>query len=260
MNQSDKPHILVVDDDSGLRRVLQRFLKGNGFAVTLASSAVEAEKLLAQESYSLMVLDIMMPTESGIDFLARIRGKQTLPVLLYSALDKSDMRLAGLKLGADDYLVKSAPPEELILRIRAILRRTETGGSLAAGETTPTSQAVPQAAPQAPESTTSGAIKLAGFSFDPKLGRLTRGKETHTLSESHARLLALLYAAPGQTMRREELAEVLAQAVGEKLQKRSVDAQISRLRHSLNEIDPALAKCLQTLRRRGYRLLPDEAV
>ena len=108
MNQSDKPHILVVDDDSGLRRVLQRFLKGNGFAVTLASSAVEAEKLLAQESYSLMVLDIMMPTESGIDFLARIRGKQTLPVLLYSALDKSDMRLAGLKLGADDYLVKSA--------------------------------------------------------------------------------------------------------------------------------------------------------
>ena len=256
MTDSEKPHILVVDDDSGLRRVLQRFLKGNGFTVTLASSAVEAEKLLAEGSFSLMVLDIMMPTESGIDFLARIRNKQTLPVLLYSALDKSDMRLAGLKLGADDYLVKSAPPEELILRIRAILRRTESGGREAAGFTPQAQAATPQA--QTHEPTPSRAIKLAGFSFDPKLGRLTRGKETHTLSESHARLLALLYAAPGQTMRREELAEVLAQAVGEKLQKRSVDAQISRLRHSLNEIDPALAKCLQTLRRRGYRLLPDE--
>ena len=248
MSESERPHILVVDDDSGLRRVLQRFLKGNGFAVTTASSAVEAEKLLATSRYSLMVLDIMMPTESGIDFLARIRSKQTLPVLLYSALDKSDMRLAGLKLGADDYLVKSAPPEELILRIRAILRRTESASP----------DAPPASTPQSQEPVLTGAIKLAGFSFDPKLGRLTRGKESHTLSESHARLLALLYASPGQTMRREELAEVLAQAVGEKLQKRSVDAQISRLRHSLNEIDPKLAKCLQTLRRRGYRLLPDE--
>ncbi|MGR4001225.1 MAG: response regulator transcription factor [Alphaproteobacteria bacterium] len=237
--------ILIVDDDPPLRRLLHRFLSGNGFHVDTVSNSAEAENILNKKSYDLMILDIMMPDESGIDFLARLRGTHQLPVLLYSALEEADMRVTGLKLGADDYLIKSAPPEELLLRIRAILRRTSAPTQL----TTPTSPAV---------SLNIKTKTIAGFTFEPQRGRLIRNGETFPLPESQAKLLALLYETPEVVLSREKLATALGEDQQSKtLQKRSVDAQISRLRHSLAKIDKTLAKSLQTLRGRGYRLLLD---
>ena len=241
--------ILVVDDDPPIRRLLDRFLSGNGFAVDTVNSAAEAEAVLARGDYSLVILDIMMPDESGMDFLARLRATYELPVLLYSALEEADMRVTGLKLGADDYLIKSAPPEELLLRIRAILRRTTVTPAAVA----PVSPALPPAA-----TATAPTKTIAGFTFEPQRGRLLRDGDTFPLPESQARLLALLYETPEVVHSRERLARALGQEMQSRtLQKRSIDAQISRLRRSLAKIDKTLGKSLQTLRGRGYRLLLD---
>ncbi|MDA7982342.1 MAG: response regulator transcription factor [Alphaproteobacteria bacterium] len=241
--------ILVVDDDPPIRRLLDRFLSGNGFAVDTVNSAAEAEAVLARGDYSLVILDIMMPDESGMDFLARLRATYELPVLLYSALEEADMRVTGLKLGADDYLIKSAPPEELLLRIRAILRRTTVTPAAVA----PVSPALPPAA-----TATAPTKTIAGFTFEPQRGRLLRDGDTFPLPESQARLLALLYETPEVVHSRERLARALGQEMQSRtLQKRSIDAQISRLRRSLARIDKTLGKSLQTLRGRGYRLLLD---
>ncbi|MDA7989048.1 MAG: response regulator transcription factor [Alphaproteobacteria bacterium] len=240
--------ILVVDDDPPIRRLLDRFLSGNGFAVDTVNSAAEAEAVLARGDYSLVILDIMMPDESGMDFLARLRATYELPVLLYSALEEADMRVTGLKLGADDYLIKSAPPEELLLRIRAILRRTTV---------TPAAVA-PAVSPALPPAATAPTKTIAGFTFEPQRGRLLRDGDTFPLPESQARLLALLYETPEVVHSRERLARALGQEMQSRtLQKRSIDAQISRLRRSLARIDKTLGKSLQTLRGRGYRLLLD---
>ena len=255
--------ILVVDDDAPIRRLLQRFLSGNGFAVETASDAGQAERALSAAAYDLMVLDIMMPDESGMELLARLKGRHNLPVLLYSALEEADMRITGFKLGADDYLIKSAPPEELLLRIRAILRRVREGKASA-----PQPGAAPGASPApgatpAPGAAPASDPTLAGFSFDPERGRLSRGDERFTLPESQARLLAVLFARPEAVLSREDLARALAdraqgaQGTEAAIHPRSVDAQISRLRATLADIDRPLAKSLQTLRGRGYRLLLD---
>ncbi|MDA7985174.1 MAG: response regulator transcription factor [Alphaproteobacteria bacterium] len=242
--------ILVVDDDPPIRRLLDRFLSGNGFAVDTVNSAAEAEAVLAKNDYSLVILDIMMPDESGMDFLARLRATYELPVLLYSALEEADMRVTGLKLGADDYLIKSAPPEELLLRIRAILRRTTVTPAAVAPAVSP---ALPPAA-----TATAPTKTIAGFTFEPQRGRLLRDGDTFPLPESQARLLALLYETPEVVHSRERLARALGQEMQSRtLQKRSIDAQISRLRRSLARIDKTLGKSLQTLRGRGYRLLLD---
>lgn len=120
----DQPHVLVVDDDARLRQLLSRFLSDNGFLVTTAEDAAAAGARLAAVAFDALVLDVMMPDESGFDFIVRLRGGgNDVPVLLLTAMGDPDSRIAGLERGADDYLPKPFEPRELLLRLRNLLRR-----------------------------------------------------------------------------------------------------------------------------------------
>src|SRR5688572_28617150 len=123
MTPEHKPHILVVDDDDRLRALLKKFLREQGFMVTAAADAEEARRHLAEFIFDLMVLDVMMPGQSGLELLASLKGKISLPVLMLSAMGESDDRIRGLEMGAEDYVAKPFEPKELVLRIRALLRR-----------------------------------------------------------------------------------------------------------------------------------------
>ena len=123
MNASDNPHLLVVDDDQRLRNLLQRYLSANGFRVTAAADAVEARTLIKSIAFDALILDVMMPGESGLDLTADLRARSDVPILMLTALGDSGDRIAGLERGVDDYLPKPFEPRELMLRLGAIIRR-----------------------------------------------------------------------------------------------------------------------------------------
>ena len=123
MADDDKSHILVVDDDARLRSLLQRFLRENDYDVSVAKDADEARLMLEQYRFDLLIVDIMMPKENGLQFLEKLRQESRVPVILLTAMGETADRIAGLELGADDYLPKPFEPKELLLRIRNILKR-----------------------------------------------------------------------------------------------------------------------------------------
>lgn len=221
----DAPHILVVDDDSRIRTLLSRFLKDNGYRVTSAASAAEARARLEGLTFDLIVLDVMMPGESGLDFARDLKGRSHLPILMLTALAEPDARVAGLETGVDDYVPKPFEPRELLLRIGNILRRA---GPARAAE----------------------AARFGPFTFEPARGDLRRGEEMIRLTERERELLKILAAKQGDTVPR--LVLVGSDAAGE----RAVDVQINRLRRKI-EKDPANPTYLQTVRGVGYRLLVD---
>ncbi len=118
-------HILIIDDDDRLRQLLKQFLKKNNFNVSVSSNAIKAKKILNEFGFDLIVLDVMMPGKSGIEFLNELRLKFNTPVLLLTALDQIQDKITGFKSGADDYLTKPFDPEELLLRINNILKHTK---------------------------------------------------------------------------------------------------------------------------------------
>lgn len=224
--QHDLPHVLVVDDDARLRELLRRFLVENGFLVATAADAKDARAKLISLSFDVVVLDIMMPGESGLDFAADLRRTDSTPILMLTAMDKVDDRIAGLEHGADDYLAKPFEPRELLLRLNAILRRARTRSS--------------------------EPFLFGSFSFDPRLGELRRNGIAVTLTSSEAGLLRALAASAGSAVSRERLS-VMSQVVA-----RSVDVQISRLRRKI-EPDPRNPRHLVTLRGEGYALRGNHA-
>ena len=119
----DCPHILVIDDDTRLRALLQRYLQENGFAVSAAKDAENARMFLRQYQFNLLIVDVMMPNESGIEFLQKLRRDSNVPAIILTAMGDTSDRIAGLEAGADDYLPKPFEPKELVLRINNILRR-----------------------------------------------------------------------------------------------------------------------------------------
>lgn len=229
MEVEDQPHILVVDDDSRLRDLLTRFLSENGFRVTAAGDAADARRKLAAIEYDLMVLDVMMPGETGFELTRSLRQTRELPILLLTAMGEVENRIEGLETGADDYLTKPFEPRELLLRIRTILRRTrqmpEVGGDADA------------------------AICFGPFTFDRTQGELSRDGEAVRLTESEAVLLGCFAQVPGRTLSREDL--VARNAVNG--HERTVDVQINRLRRKI-EKDPKFPRFLQTVRGKGYVL------
>ena len=225
----DAPHILVVDDDPRLRDLLRRFLLGEGFRVTVASDAAEARAKLSGLAFDLIVLDVMMPGESGFDLTEWLARTHDIPVVLLTARGAPEDRIAGFEHGAEDYLAKPFEPRELALRIRAILRR-RTARSAAA---------------DAP-------VILGDAVFDPARGTLTRGEETIRLTGGEAALLAALARRAGEILTREELAAALGQ---EEAGERAIDVQVTRLRRKI-EPDPREPIFLQTVRGRGYVLRP----
>jgi two-component system phosphate regulon response regulator OmpR len=225
----DAPHLLVVDDDARILALLQRYLTEHGYRVTTVASAAEARAKLASIRFDLLVLDVMMPGESGLDLARSLRGKSDVPILMLTAKTEPSERIAGLESGADDYLGKPFEPRELLLRIGAILKRIA---------------APPQDAPKLPE-----LVKFGEFVFLLDRGELKRGNEPVRITERERDMLRALARAPGETVPRTDLA-----APGVEASERAVDVQVNRLRRKIED-DPANPLFIQTVRGIGYRLV-----
>lgn len=226
------PHILVVDDDDRLRELLRRYLSEHGFIVTTAADAADACAKMGSLQFDLMVLDIMMPGETGLELAARLRreGGYCPPVLLLTAMGEPEDRISGLETGADDYLTKPFEPRELVLRIRAILRRV----------------------PRPEQQQAQDMVRFGDYRFDLQRHRLTRGEEPVRLTTQEQEILSLLASRAGRPVSREEL----AQAGGAAGSERSVDVQINRLRKKL-EAEPSRPLYIATARGSGYVLQVD---
>ena len=221
-----EPHLLVVDDDTRLRELLRRYLTDSGFRVTAAADAGEARSNLASFAFDLVVLDVMMPGESGLELTRALRTEGRVPVLLLTAMGEPEDRVNGLEQGADDYLSKPFEPRELVLRIRNLLQRRPVTDLL------------------------SKDIRFGGCRFDVERGELYRGGDLVHLTAAEAGLLSMLAQKAGQAVSREELSMSLSGNV------RNVDVQMTRLRRKI-ERDPRFPRFLQTVRGTGYTLRPD---
>ena len=221
------PHILVVDDDTRLRALLRDYLSTNGFNVTTAEHAADARRKLAGIEFDLVVLDVMMPGESGLEFTEYLRTTSRVPILLLTARGEIDDRIAGLERGADDYLPKPFEPRELILRIESILRRTESSRK-------PSEQ-----------------VTINKHRFDAEHRELRSDDHVIRLTASEVALLTIFAEDAGSTISRSEL----ARRVGVNSE-RAVDVQITRLRRKI-EPDPRNPRHLQTVWGEGYVLWPD---
>jgi two-component system phosphate regulon response regulator OmpR len=222
----DAPHVLVVDDDRRIRDLLSRFLFAEGYRVSTAASAVEARAKLAGLRFDLLVLDVMMPGETGFDFARTLRASSNVPILMLTARGEAESRIEGLSIGADDYVGKPFEPRELSLRIASILRRAR-----------------PLAAPPVE------SVCFGDFCFHLGRGELKRGEETIHLTDREREMLRVLATTPGETVPRMALA-----GNGSSIGERAVDVQINRLRRKI-EGDPANPLLVQTVRGIGYRLV-----
>ena len=229
-------HVLVVDDDARLRGLLSRYLAENGFRVTTAENAADARAKLGFLQPDLVVLDVMMPDESGLALTQSLRAEPgpeqaMVPILLLTARGAPEDRIAGFEAGADDYLGKPFEPRELLLRVRAMLRRA----------------APPPAAPEP-----AGPIRLGELMFDPLRGQLRDNGGVVHLTGGESALLAALAGRPNEVLSREALAAALGM---DESGERAIDVQVTRLRRKI-EADPREPRFLHTVRGRGYVLKP----
>jgi two-component system, OmpR family, phosphate regulon response regulator OmpR len=227
---ADKPHILVVDDDTRLRGLLQRYLSERGFRITTAVDAADARAKLASIAFDLLVLDIMMPGETGLQLTETLRRDNAVPILLLTAMNETENRIAGFECGADDYLPKPFEPRELVLRINAILRRVP-----------------PPALPRLRSKVTFGE-----FCFDLEREELTRAGSFVRLTTAEAALLKALAQRAGEPISRDDLGDESLVSGNA----RTIDVQVTRLRRKI-EADPKFPRYLQTVRGTGYVLMPD---
>ena len=227
--EQDLRHILVVDDDTRLRGLLQRFLQESGFFVSTAKDADEARFMMTQYKFHLLIVDVMMPKESGLEFLGRLRQASNVPVIMLTAMGDVEDRIIGLEYGADDYVSKPFEPKELLLRISSVLRRIPV------------------------EKKERQKLDLGSCVFDMQSKELIskQGGALH-ITPVEQSLLCILGAKSGQVFSRERLSEIL----GAGQSPRSIDVQITRLRKKI-EKDSKNPRYLQTLRGKGYMLLPD---
>lgn len=223
---STPPHILLVDDDTRLRSLLTRFLGDEGLLVSEAADAGEARRLMTALTFDLIVLDQMMPGESGLDLLRWLRGHTDVPVLMLTAMGEPEDRIAGLEGGADDYMSKPFEPRELILRISSILRRAPT-----------------------PQETSGVELMFGPCRYHTVRGELSRDGKPVRLTFAESALLKILAARPGHAVSRDDLAAATPDAENP----RSIDVLVTRLRRKI-EADPRQPRFLQAVRGTGYLL------
>ena len=224
----DAPHLLVVDDDTRIRDLLQRYLTEQGFRVTVAADASEARRKLEGLHFDLLVLDVMMPGESGLSLTRSLAADKKIPVILLTARSEAESRIAGLESGADDYLAKPFDPRELVLRINNILKRSPNADQ-----------------PKIEQ------VMFGPYSFSILRKELKRGAEVIRLTDREQDIMLLFATRAGDTIPRQELIGNDTE-VGE----RTIDVQINRLRRKIED-DPANPVWLQTVRGIGYRLSMD---
>lgn len=223
----DAPHILVVDDDQRIRDLLARYLVQNGYRVTTASDAATARSSMRGLAFDLILLDWMMPGETGIDLARELTVQTDVPVCMLTARTDPEQRVVGLEAGVEDYIHKPFEPRELLLRLRNILRRGQANNG------------------------NSEEIRMGGFIFHIVRGELKRGDETIKLTERERELLRQFAGKPGQPIPRYELSS--DESTGSE---RAIDVQINRLRRKI-ETDPSNPVYLQTVRGKGYILYVD---
>jgi two-component system, OmpR family, phosphate regulon response regulator OmpR len=240
MSTPDLPtKILVLDDDARLRDLLRRYLTEQGFTVQVADTAQRLRDLLARERFDLIVLDVMMPQEDGLSVLKRLRSSgDTTPVLMLTAQAEVADRIAGLALGADDYLGKPFSPPELVARIQAVLRRA------------------PQ--PDAPGAPTAVAetVCFGAYSLDLARRTLHKGETLCNMTAGEFGVLKILAQHPQKTLSRDRLME-LSRGREMAAFDRSLDVQISRIRKLLGQDDADSPQYVQTVRGVGYVFLPN---
>jgi two-component system phosphate regulon response regulator OmpR len=225
----DAPHILIVDDDRRIRDLLSRFLASEGYRVTTADSAANARAKFGGLTFDLLILDVMMPGETGLEFAHSIRnsaGGSGVPIVMLTARHEIEHRIEGLQSGADDYLSKPFEPRELSLRISSILRRANPPAPLPAE-----------------------SVRFGKFVFHIARGELRKGEQTIKLTDRERDMLRMLAKTPGETVSRMELS-----GSGSAVSERAVDVLVNRLRRKI-EHKPDNPLFVQTVRGIGYRLV-----
>ncbi len=222
----ETPHILVVDDDRRIRELLKKYLSDNGYRISTAESAAEARARMEGMAFDLLVLDVMMPGENGLELTKSLRLDSSIPILLLTARAETEHRIEGFEGGADDYLPKPFEPRELLLRIGTILRRT------------------------VPEKLDTSQVRLGPCRFDRERGELWRDGSLVRLTDREIQMMHLFASRPNETLSRTLLRNDEAGT------ERAIDVQINRLRRKIEQ-DPKNPIYLQTIRGLGYVLKPD---
>ena len=227
MIQEDKKHILIVDDDDRIRELLREYLQNNNFYTTTAKDSLDAKKKISLLKFDLIILDIMMPGQSGLELTREIKEKSDQPIILLTAMGETSDRVSGLETGADDYLPKPFEPKELLLRIKNILKRIKSGKNL------------------------NPVLKFGDIRVDLEKMSIKSKKGITKLNTAEKALLEKMILSVGQIFQRDQISQIV------KLTKeRAVDVMITRLRQKI-EPDPKNPKYLQTVRGNGYVLWTD---
>jgi len=216
-------HILVVDDDDGIRNLVKKYLNENNFLVTTANSAEDAEEKVKVIKFDLIILDIMMPGESGLDFISKNKDKYNSPIILLTAKGEASERVEGLEVGADDYLPKPFEPKELTLRIRNILNKTKSKNI-------------------------KRVIEFDNIRIDLNKFIIHKDDKEFKINNTEKIILEKMMNSPGETFSRNYIGNLINID-----KERSVDVIITRLRKKI-ELDPKNPKYLQTIRGTGYVL------
>jgi two-component system phosphate regulon response regulator OmpR len=224
----DAPHILIVDDDHKIRDLLTSYLVRQGFRITSAGDTEQARSAMRGLAFDLVLLDVMLPGESGLTFARELRAASTIPICMLTARTEPEERVAGLEIGIEDYVAKPFEPRELVLRLRNIMRR-----GVAASQDSP------------------DEVRMGPYTFHIGRGELRRGEEGIKLTERERDLLRQFAKNRGQPIQRHELAA--DESTGSE---RAIDVQINRLRRKI-ESDPSNPVYLQTVRGKGYILYTD---
>ena len=227
MIQEDKKHILIVDDDDRIRELLREYLQNNNFYTTTAKDSLDAKKKISLLKFDLIILDIMMPGQSGLELTREIKEKSDQPIILLTAMGETSDRVSGLETGADDYLPKPFEPKELLLRIKNILKRIKSGKNL------------------------NPVLKFGDIRVNLEKMSIKSKKGITKLNTAEKALLEKMILSVGQIFQRDQISQII------KLTKeRAVDVMITRLRQKI-EPDPKNPKYLQTVRGNGYVLWTD---
>ena len=236
-NAAEGDKILIVDDDPGLSSLLDRFFTSKGFRVRTVPNVEQMARLLAREVFNLVVLDLMLPGEDGLSACKRLRASNNqIPIIMLTAKGDELSRIKGLELGADDYLAKPFNPDDLVARVKAVLRRQ--------------SPSVPGAPGSEEETVTFGDYELSLATRE-----LKRGEETHMLTTGEFAVLKALVMHAREPLTRDKLMNLARGREWDALE-RSIDVQISRLRRMI-EPDPSKPRYIQTVWGVGYVFVPD---
>ncbi|HJD56195.1 MAG TPA: response regulator transcription factor [Rickettsia endosymbiont of Pyrocoelia pectoralis] len=223
--QEYKAHILIVDDDNRILALLKQFLNKNEFLVSTASSAIEAENLLKTSNYDLIILDVMLPEITGLDFATTIRDAgSNIPIVMLTALSEPDDRVKGLESGASDYVTKPFEPRELLLRINNLINNYNSSKR------------------------DKNIIKFGNNFYNIATKEFTKNNQILTLSSTEQKLLEIFIERPGISISRLELSKIMGG-----LSERSIDVQITRIRNKIED-NPKEPKYLKTVRNEGYAL------